>query len=355
MADPISSLLTHVTAPVDFVLMKGLLSAARKKLPFFNGTLPGTLEKKKGSASVKWRRISNLAPATTALGEPTGDYPFARTAVTPVISDVTVAIAKYGNHIKFTEHIDLFNVNSDSAALVDTLGANAGESLNLAMEAAFNTGSQSRITGASADPTAASTVITAADIKYVVNQLNRQSAMKFFAEANGSNNIDTKTVRQSYLGVCHVDVEEDLRAMTGFIAVEQYGGYTETYPFEFGAVLGVRWCSTEIIPVTTSVTHSTNAALRGSAVNIHDLYRSYIFGMEAVGSVGLGNMHATSSYEMYDPKKPPAVELIIKPVGSAGAADPYNEIGTIAWKAWFAGKVLNDAWIWKIRHYASAL
>lgn len=348
MADPISTLSTHVTAPVDFVLMKGLLSAARKRLPFFNGTLPGTLEKKKGSASVKWRRINNLTATTTALGETTGDWPIARTAVTPVISDVTVAVAKYGNHIKFSENIDLFNVNSDSVALVDTLGANAGESLNLTMEGVFSGAANSRLAGASADATAISTAISVNDIKYVVNQLNRQSAMKFFAEATGSQNVDSKTVRSSYMGVCHVDVEEDIRALSGFIAVEQYAGYTETYPFEFGAVAGVRWCSTEIIPITTSVTGSTNTTLRGSSVTVHDVYRSYVFGMEAVGSVGLGNTHATSSYEMYDPKKPPAVELIVKAVGSSGVADPYNEVGSIAWKAWFAGKILNDAWIWKV-------
>src|SRR5262245_2686627 len=157
------------------------------------------------------------------------------------------------------------------------------------------------------------------------------------------------------MGVCHVDVEEDVRALTNFIPVEQYAGYTSTYPFEFGAVGGVRWCSTEIIPITTSVTGSSNTGLRGWSGTAHDVYRSYIFGMEAVGSVGLGNMHATNSYEMYDPKKPPAVELIIKAVGSSGVADVYNEIGAIAWKAWFAGKILNDAWIWKVISKSGAL
>jgi hypothetical protein len=103
-----------------------------------------------------------------------------------------------------------------------------------------------------------------------------------------------------------VDVE-DIRALTGFIAVEIW--WLPTYPFEFGAVSGVRWCSTEIIPVTTSVTGSSNTALRGSSVTVHDVYRSYVIGMEAVGSVGLGNMHATTSYEMYDPKKPPVKPL----------------------------------------------
>jgi hypothetical protein len=62
------------------------------------------------------------------------------------------------------------------------------------------------------------------------------------------------------------------------------------------------------------------------------VYTSYIYGREAVGTVGLGNMHASTSYEMYNPKYPPAVDVIFKPAGSAGAGDPYNEIASLAWK-----------------------
>lgn len=355
MADPISTLTSHVTAPVDYVLMKGLLAAARKKLPFFNGTLPGELTKNQGSASVKWRRIANMSPVTTALGESTGNWPIARTAVTPSISDVTVAIAKYGNHIKFTEELDLFNVNSKSVQLMDTLGANAGESLNLIMESVFNAATNVRYSGGQASASSVTTAITLNDIKYTVNQLNRESAMKFTGMGTGSQNYATQPIRECYFGLCHVDVEEDVRSLTGFTPVELYAGHTQTYPFEFGAVGGVRWMSTEIIPITSAVTGQTATGVRGTSTTVKNMYRSYIFGQEAVGSVGLGNMHATSAYEMYDPKKPPAVELIVKAVGSAGAADPYDEVGTIAWKSWFAGKILNDAWIWKVVTCASSL
>lgn len=365
MAATVSTLTSNVTAPVNFVLMKALLSAARKKLPMFNGTLPGTLEKSKGSASVKWRRIENLATATTALTEVTGTAAafLGRNAVQPTITDVTAAIAKYGNAILTTEEIDLFNVNSKAAQLMDTLGANAGESLNLLMETAFSAATQVRFANGSAGgAVSVSTItreITATDIKWGVNRLNRNSAMLFNPMTGGSTNIGTVPVRSSYYGVCHVDVEEDIRGISGFIPVEQYGGYTQTNPFEFGAVNGVRWSSTEIIPVSTNVTQSSGTGfLRGmtsTGGTNADVYTSYIYGMEAVGSVGLGNMHASTSYEMYDPTKPPAVELVYHAPGSSGIFDMFNEMGSIAWKAWFAGKILNDNWIVKIRSGSSNL
>lgn len=365
MAATVSTLVSNVTAPVNFVLMRALLSAARKKLPFFNGTLPGELGKSKGSASVKWRRIENLAPVTSTLSEITGTAAafLGRSAVQPTITDIDVAVAKKGNAILTTEEIDLFNVNSKSANLMDTLGANAGESLNLLMEAVFAAATLERFSnGAAGGASSVSNItspITLTDIKWAVNKLDRNSAMKYTPDAYGSQNVGSSPVRASYYGIAHTDVEQDIRGLDGFVAVEQYGGYTQTMPFEFGSVGGVRWCSTEIIPISTNIVSASGTGfLRGmvsSGGTNADVYASYIYGKEAVGSVGLGNMHATSSYEMYDPKKPPAVELIYHAPGSSGIYDMFNEVGSIAWKAWFAAKILNANWITKVRSGASNL
>lgn len=353
-----SNFASTVQAPVNFVLMETLLSAARKRLPYFNGTLPGSLEKAQGAASVKWRRIENLAAVTTALGENTeGTAPafgFGRTSVRPTITDVTAAIQKFGNAINVTEEIDLFNVNSNSAALMDTLGANAGESLNTLMRDQFTNGATTIVrntpngnagTAAAATYSSVANSIALNDIKNVVNQLNRNSAMKFTPAGFGSQNVGTVPIRQSYYGICHVDVEEDIRGLTGFIPVEQYGGYTETEPGEFGAVGGVRWCSTEIAPLISdgSTESAVAGSYNGSSAILHHVYRSFIYGREAVGSIGLGEQHAKEIYMMYD--RVPTVEVIYHKPGSSGVADPYNENGSLAWKSWFAGKVLNANWI----------
>src|SRR5687767_4209110 len=122
MALDVSNLTSTVQAPVNFVYMKGLLSAARKRLPYFNGTTPASLEKKGGSMSVKWRRIENLTAVTTALSELTENGPLAfgagRNSVKPTVTDVTVATAKYGNLIILTEEVDLFNISPITMALM---------------------------------------------------------------------------------------------------------------------------------------------------------------------------------------------------------------------------------------------
>ena len=220
MAAAATTLTSNITAPVNFVLMRGLLSAARKKCVWFNGTLPGSLDKGKGSASVKWRRIENLTAATTALGEFTGTATafLGRDLVQPSITDVTEAVLKYGNAIGVTEEVDLYNVNSKSAQLMDTLGGNAGESLNTLMSQVFSAGATNYryASGAASNSTTVNT-ISAADIKYCVNQLNRNSAMTFTPMGTGRDAYNNQPIRSSYYGICHHDVEEDIRGISGFI------------------------------------------------------------------------------------------------------------------------------------------
>src|SRR3989304_6112745 len=255
MAIVLTTSTSDLPGEVNNVYVRGLLSAARKVLPFFNGTRPGTLDKKKGSATVLWRRIENLAAVTTALTQAspgsTVAFGIGRTTVRPTYTNISKAVAKYANGITLAEEIDLFNIDSDTMALMDVLGANAGESLNSGARLEFDNASQVRYASGASTTAGIIAEIKANDIKYCVNLLNRNSALKMFTMATGSQNIATSPVRASYFGTTHPDVEEDIRGLTGFIGVEQYGGYTETLVGEFGAVNGVRWVSTEIAPIPT--------------------------------------------------------------------------------------------------------
>src|SRR3990170_5453037 len=197
MAQVVSNFASNVPAPINNVYMRGLLSAARKTLPFFNGTLPGTLEKAGGSATVKWRRIENLTAVTTALSEvsagSTLSFGVGRTAVSPTITNITKAVAKYGNAIILTEEVDLFNINSGTMDLMETLGANAGDSLNALARIEMDNSSQVRFASGAANKSAVVAEMKAGDIQWAVNKLERNSAMKMFTQATGSTNVGNST------------------------------------------------------------------------------------------------------------------------------------------------------------------
>ena len=361
MAALVSDTISDVPLGVNFHLMRGLLSAAKRKFPFYNGTLPGQLTKNQSTASVKWESIDNLAAATGTLGEITGTAAafFGRDAVQPTVTNQTATIAKKGNALILTEEIDLYQMNTRAMRFMDTLGENAGHSLNLLMEAVYagftNIRYSTGVVGGGAAVTDVKAAITIGDIKYATNKLNANSAMTFTTDGYGDLKTGTNPTRAAYYGICHVDVEEDIRGLTGFQDVVTYGGYTPTMPFEFGAAGGVRWCSTEIIPIQTGAgTATSDGTIRGASTTLNDVYSSYVYGKEAIGSVGLGMNFSANSTTGYDPKKPTGVELIHKPVGTVGT-DLYNEVSSLAWKAFWAGVVLNNAWGVKILSGASKL
>lgn len=361
MATAITNNITDVGSPVNYQLMRGLLSAARKKLPYFNGSLPGQLTQQGGAPAVIWQRIENLAANTTALSEPTGNTAWqnGRALVIPTVNTVTSTPLKYGNAIQLTEEVDLIQPNANSMKMMDTLGANAGESLNELMINVYQTVTSTsvRVGGGVASAGAIVTEIQAADIKWAVNSLNRASAMSYTPMGTSRDAYNNQPIREAYYGICHPDVEEDIRDITGFVGVEQYGGYTATLPGEFGTVGGVRWCSSElagVIEADAGGTSSTNSLRFTTTATACDLYDTFIYGREAIGTVGFdGGQHTTQTKMMYDTI--PAVSLIQHGAGSAGAGDPYNEIITIAWKAWFSGAVLNDNWVKRVRTGATAL
>jgi len=72
-----------------------------------------------------------------------------------------------------------------------------------------------------------------------------------------------------------------------------------------------------------------------------------------VGSVGLGFEHVKTVYRAGD--NVPGVMMIAHARGSAGAADPMNELSTIAWRSWHVPKVLNTTWGRTLRTSASIL
>ena len=358
MADAITNNITDIGSPVNYQLMRGLLSAARKKLPYFNGTLPGNLTKQTGAPAVIWQRVENLTAVTTALSEPIGDTAWqnGRALVVPTVNTVTATPLKYGNAIQLTEEVDLIQMNVRSMNLMDTLGANAGESLNELMIDTYQTVTTTSIRFGSGVASAGAIVndIVANDVKYATNFLNRNSAMNFTPIGTGSTNIGTSPIRDSYYGICHPDVEEDIRDIDGFIAVEQYAGYTDTLVGEFGTVGGVRFCTSELSgSIEASAGGSTTTLRFTASAGASDVYDTFIYGREAMGTVGLGEDHSTSVNKMYDTI--PAVSLIQHGAGSAGAGDPYNEMITLAWKSWFAGAVLNNNWCVRVRTGATKL
>jgi N4-gp56 family major capsid protein len=360
MTMTISATDVELQKPVNVMFQQQLLRNARARAPYFAGTVKGELQKNGGTATVKWRRIENITPTTTPLAELTGvaSYGQGRTATPASFTDVVATVSKYGQYYILNEEADVFNFNGQTAKLVETLSISAGRSLNQLQRNVGEDNATLVRPGGVATDLLTNSAITLGTIKKVVNTLDKNSAMTFTPMSTGSPNTGTTPVLPAYWGLTHPDVAVDIAGLTGFKSVETYAGQVDTVMGEFGTITvagqAVRFVSSEDASIDAALGALIGSTGLNSAggVNI-DLYTTLIYGQDAIGSVGLGQEHTDGIYRAGDPQG--AVQLIVKGLGSGGASDPFNEVMTMAWKAWHTGAILNPAWVRGIRSGATAL
>jgi N4-gp56 family major capsid protein len=359
MAQTISATDVELTKPVNVIFNQTFLRRAQQNCPYFAGTMPGQISEKMGSATIAWRRIEQITPTTTALTEltTTASYMQGRDSVAASFAAVTASVAKYGQFYIVNEEVDLYNPNGTANELVATLGESAGRSLNQLMRDVTEDSSTQRYAGNVASKALVNGIVTADNLNRVVNELSRNSARTFSPMTTGSGNEATAPILSSFWAACHPDVAHDVAGLVGFRSVEVYAGQTSTLPGEFGyysrAGKGVRFVMSEDASIDTDSGAASGTDVRSTGASVADVYTIAIWGQDALGSVGLGQRHSDGIYRAGD--NTGGWELISHARGSGGTSDPFNEIQTIAWKAFFAGAVLNANWSRALRVAATNL
>ena len=352
---------TEITAPVNVIFQETLLRNAKSRCPYFAGTNPASIREHGGSFTANWRRIENLSVPSTSLTEITGVPSFpTRVAAQPTISTVTATVAKFGNFIYLTEEVDLLNFSSQADKLAEILGINAGQALNRQIRNTIEDNATAILSGATVTTATsigsgatASCFLKESDVANANNALMRNDALQFTPQTTGSTNINTTPIRPAFVAFSHVDTTEDVRTLTNFIDVSRYAGQISTWDGEYGMVGGVRFIeSTEAtIDTGTGATATDTTATTGgrTATGVRcDVYNTPVLGMDAIGSVGFGFENIKEVYMAGDDL--PGVQMISHGRGSAGAADPLNELSSMGWKSWHASTVLNSNWVRNVRH-----
>src|SRR3990167_7312047 len=326
MALTVTATDTELQKPVNVVFQQTFLRRAQQMCPYFLGTMPGQINRQMGTSTIKWRRIEQETPSTAALSELTGasTYMQGRDADTPTFTDVLATLSKYGQFYIVNEEVDLYNPNGTTDELVAVLGESAGRSLNQLMRDIMEDNATKRYAGNVASDGVVDAAVTVGDFDRIVNELTKNSARMFSPMSNGSINIGTVPILPGYWGLCSI-AGRSIR----FIQSEDAGSDPNA---------GNNLSTTD---------------LRTTSSSLVDLYTTVVYGKDAFGSVGLGKRHTDGSY--FAGENTEGFEIIFHPRGSGGISDPFNEIATLAWKAFFAGAVLNANWSRALRTGATNL
>ncbi len=310
--------LTQLPANIQGFYDKNLLERAEALLIHDMCGQKRNLPKKSGTRT-NFRRYSNLAVATTPLTE----------GVTPsgsqlAVTDINATIAQYGDYVTLTDMVDVHGLDNTVKEATDILGYQMGQTLDTVWRDAVVPSLANVITIASDEAsTVAGDTITVASIKSAILALKNQNAMKFTPMVNATDGVGTSAVRAGFWGIIHPDVTYDLEDQDGFISAENYASTKTLSEGEVGAVKEVRFLETTQGYINED----------GGSGTV-DTYHTPIFAENAYGIVnvrGKGN-----------------AGVIVKPLGSAGTADPLDQRSTVGWKVHTTAKILNDAFAVKI-------
>jgi N4-gp56 family major capsid protein len=313
---------TQIDAAVNYFYDRKMLMKAKPALNYlrfaqFRDIPANTAE------SIKFRRYTLLSAATTALSE----------GVTPAGSqlsktDVYCTPLQYGDYVTITDKLIFTTQDPVLQETADVLGQQAGNTLDQLTRAvlAATTTIQYASTAAAITDITSAMKITKAEIQEAVKTLKVANAKKITAMIDPTDKFNTTPIPACYVAWVHPNTTYDLKNLVGFIPVEQYSGKA-AMPDEVGSLDEVRFIE------------STNAKVfsSGGSGSI-DVYGTIIVGQEAYAASRISGE---------------AMRNIIKPLGSAGSADPLDQRQTSGWKATFVAKILNNDYMLMIEHAVS--
>lgn len=287
------------------------------------------------SQVIKFRRPKPFAPALTPLTE--GVRPESQKMV---YEDVECRLQQYG---AWTEITDVIQDTHEDPVLSDMTilsGEQAAETTELATWGAISGGTNVIF----ANGTQTSQVNTALKLDHVraaVRKLQRNRAKKKTNILDGSIKYGTKPIEAAYIAVCHTDLEADIRNLPGFTPVAEYGSRQPIVPQEFGTVENVRFITTPLLTPTANAGATATGKVLSTGGTNADVYKIVIFGQEA--------------YAVCPLKGKDAAQILVRNPGKAEKGDELGQTGSVGWKTWWAGKILNDAWLVRLEVAATAL
>lgn len=251
------------------------------------------------------RKLIPLETNTKALseGDPGESVMLAET-------EVTVQLQQYGEYARCTDKLDLTHLDMDIMRRTKLFGDAGARSIDAVVReelakcanVIYAGGKASRAELTAADK------LTSRELRKAVKTLKKNHAQTFGGY---------------YVAIVGPDTMYDLQEDEAFVKVSQYQDKENIYTGEVGRLFGVRLVET------------TEAKIfEGTGADGADVASVIVLGQYAYGVTSLKGA------------KP---RVIVKPAGSAGTADPLDQISTVGWKMdGFGAKLLQPEYAVRI-------
>lgn len=279
---------------------RALLERLLPQLNFYKDATKKKLPKNQGR-TINFRRFNSLTAPGSSLTE----------GVTPDgnnldISVITATVAQEGDWVSISDLIQMTGIDPVITETSELLGEEAGEVVDNRIQTAISTGTNVFYAGGATTraglENATKKYLTGDDIKKIVRKLKNANA-KRFADGFYHMQIDP-------------DIAYDLMADPMWVDVSKYSKPEQMAKGELGKMHGMKFFETTNLNVVDSSAEVTKI----------DVHISFAYGKDAYACVDLEGGAG----------KP---EIIVKPNGSAGSADPLDQRASAGWKNCFTAVI----------------
>jgi N4-gp56 family major capsid protein len=278
---------------------------------------------------------AGLNPATFALTE--GTTP---TANTISFQDVSVSLVNYGILFQFSSKVENLYEDDIPAEMQKLVGETLGEVLEIVRYGVLKAGTNV-IYANGASRGVVNTAISINKLRAAARVLEANRGKRVTQRLAPSVNYQTRAVQPAYIVFCHTDCEADVRSISGFTKVEEYGSFKPIHEREIGAVEQFRFITSPLLaPFAGAGSATVNGMLSVGGTNV-DVYPYLVIGESAWGQVALKGMSAITP------------RLISS--AAVNHANPLGMFGYVGAQTWFAAVRLNDAWMVRLECGATAL
>jgi N4-gp56 family major capsid protein len=264
------------------------------------------------SKTIQFTRFEKLTVSTvaatraTALKLTEGTVPSTPQAMT--ITTITATVDQWGAFIRIADLAELTFFHPVVEESLYLLGIQAAETIHYEIQTVLDAGTTVQYAGGKAarSSVAATDKMSTAEIIKAVKTLRNNSGRTF----NGY-----------FVAVVHPNVEADLLRDATFVEATRYAAAERLYKGEISRFYGCIFVRAESL-----ITYSSTVTV----------YPTFVIAQYAYAITHLQDLR-----------------VIHHPPGSAGTADPLNQLRTLGWKCSFKAAILNNNWLVRIESAAS--
>lgn len=275
------------------------------------------------TASMKFRRYNSLGLRTTPLVE--GVTP---TSEKMTATDITTTLYQYGGLVEITDIIQDLHEDPVLQEAIAVSGEQAAKTVETLRYDVLKACTNVFYANSVANRAAVLAVIARADQRKIVRAMERQEAQFITSIVKSTPSFNTESILPAFAAVTHVDLTSDIRGLTGFTSIADYGSMPK-WETEIGACEDVRYLKSTIFKPYDDAGSTTTGKLTATGVGC-DVYPVMYFGKDAFGIIALKGKFAITP-------------IVINPVPSK--SDPLGQRGSVSWKTMQGTVILNDAWM----------